>query len=132
MLFLDVVVFLYVANCVIGHGPQWHCVMRLVLNLKTKNIKLHAVRHLLYNISVSGNRFIVTFRLDSSRNISVHLGKLVGFKHLFTIKDSSIEKICKMFIVTPESLKGDIFLVSSAVGIIHMSPFLYVLYVGYS
>ena len=96
MLFLDVVVFLYVAKCVIGH------------------------------------RFIVTLRLDSSRNISVHLSKLVGLKHLFTIKDGSIEKVCKMFIITPESLKGDIFLVSSVVGIIHMSPFLYVSYIGYS
>jgi len=37
-----------------------------------------------------------------------------------------------MFIITPESLKGDIFLVSSVVGIIHMSPFLYVSYIGYS
>ena len=132
MLFLDVVVFLYVAKCVIGHGSQRHGIMCPVLNLKTENIKLHTVRHLLYNISVSGNRFIVTFRLDSSRNISVHLSKFIRLKHLSAIKDSSIEKICKMFIITPESLKCDIFLVSSAVCIIHMSPFFKFLYVRYS
>ena len=106
--------------------------MGLVLNLKTKNIELNAIRHLLYYISVSGNRFIVTFGMNCSRDISVHLIKLVGLKHLFTIKDGSIEKVCKMFIITPESLKGDIFLVSSAVAIILMSPFLNVSYVRYS
>ena len=102
--------------------------MGLVLNLKTKNIELYAVSHLLYNISVSGNRFIVTLRLDSSRNISVHLSKLVGLKHLFTIKDGSIEKVCKMFIITPECLKGDIFLMCISVVIVHKSPFVGILF----
>lgn len=102
--------------------------MGLVLNLKTKNIKLNAIRHLLYYISVSGNRFIVTLRLDCSRDISVHFCKFVRFKYLFAIKDSSIEKVCKMFIITPECLKGDIFLVCISVVIVHKSPFVGILF----
>ena len=47
-------------------------------------------------------------------------------------EDGSIEKVCKMFIITPECLKGDIFLMCISVVIVHKSPFLYVSYVGYS
>ena len=101
--------------------------MGLVLNLKTKNIELNAIRHLLYYISVSGNRFIVTFGMNCSRDISVHFCKFVRFKYLFTIKDSSIEKVCKMFIITPECLKGDIFLMCISVVIVHKSPFVGIL-----